>query len=285
MWPFRRVLNADGVRKMREKGNVVGLIDALRNANPRTALPQSIIEALGHLADRRAVQPLCELLRDPDWRLRRSAAEALDKIGIPDDASVQAWHAVAKEDWERATAIGVPSIEPLCFVITQQTGSSLSISGAVRALGMIADQSGVKTLEGALLGKSIETSRAAAWALAHIGGAGAAEALCAGLRNYPKANEWRYWGCDRPSPASLIEQRRQEAAEEALVKIGDDAIPVLCREIARDLCGRACLNVLISIGSPADLRAASKNCPRHLRQDIADALSKMENCNENPADN
>jgi HEAT repeat protein len=72
---------------------------------------KAAIEALGKIGDPRAMQPLIEALKDPNRDVRWEAAEALDKFNWTpgtDDTGVLYW--IAKEEWDKAVAIGVPAI-------------------------------------------------------------------------------------------------------------------------------------------------------------------------------
>jgi HEAT repeat protein len=60
---------------------VPGLILALQDEEENVRI--GAMEALGDLADARAIVPLTELLSDPSWVLRYPSAEALGKIGDP----------------------------------------------------------------------------------------------------------------------------------------------------------------------------------------------------------
>jgi len=87
-----------------------------------TALGQGEIEAaraLGKTGDTRAAAPLTAALRDRDNYLRRAAAEALARIGLPDDPELLAWYAVEVEDWDRVDSLGAAAVAPLIFKLTE----------------------------------------------------------------------------------------------------------------------------------------------------------------------
>jgi len=67
------------IERMEEKGNVKGLIKALKNRD--SDIRQAAARALCKVGDSRAVKPLISALKDTEWLVRRYAAEALGFIG------------------------------------------------------------------------------------------------------------------------------------------------------------------------------------------------------------
>ncbi|HET8844863.1 MAG TPA: HEAT repeat domain-containing protein [Ktedonobacteraceae bacterium] len=71
-------------------------------------------EALGDLSDPHAIQPLVKTLQDEDAQVRSSAAKALSKLGWqPANQAQQALFAVANADWESVVKLGKVAEEPL----------------------------------------------------------------------------------------------------------------------------------------------------------------------------
>ncbi|MDD1676080.1 MAG: HEAT repeat domain-containing protein [Methanomicrobiales archaeon] len=68
------------VERMREQGDVTGLIRALDHQNPDVRYQAA--DALGSLHDPGAVERLARALKDPDCGVRWKAAEALGRMGI-----------------------------------------------------------------------------------------------------------------------------------------------------------------------------------------------------------
>lgn len=66
------------VEKMVKKGNVEGLIEALRYKDKQVR--RDAAEALGRIGDKRAVEPLINALKYWSWGIQNEAAEALGKI-------------------------------------------------------------------------------------------------------------------------------------------------------------------------------------------------------------
>lgn len=73
--------------------------------------------AMGEIGDARAAEPLAAALKG-DYYVRKAAAEALGKIGLPSDPQMQAWYAVEIGDWDRVDLLGVAAVEPLIFKLT-----------------------------------------------------------------------------------------------------------------------------------------------------------------------
>lgn len=67
------------VEEMLRRGDVMGLVEALRNED--RDVRRSAARALGQIGDARAVEPLITALRDESWGVRRDAAKALGRIG------------------------------------------------------------------------------------------------------------------------------------------------------------------------------------------------------------
>jgi len=69
------------ISRMRKKGNVRGLIKALKHKAPM--IKYGAAEALGGTGDKRSLKPLIESLGDDDNIMRAHAADALGKLGDP----------------------------------------------------------------------------------------------------------------------------------------------------------------------------------------------------------
>jgi HEAT repeat protein len=76
----RRIL-VSSVPEMVAKGNVKGLIKALRDSNGGVRFMAAV--GLGVLGDPAAIAPLTTALSDKDAFVRRGAAEALGRLGSP----------------------------------------------------------------------------------------------------------------------------------------------------------------------------------------------------------
>ena len=67
------------IEKMEKKGNVDGLIKALKNGD--FVIRESAAFSLGKLKDQKAVEPLILALKDDKGRVKKYAASALGRIG------------------------------------------------------------------------------------------------------------------------------------------------------------------------------------------------------------
>ena len=77
-----RIASFAGVKRLREQGDIPGLIRALRNRDP--AVQYDAVEALGELADPASTDALISALTGDQYSgIRWKAAEALAKIGEP----------------------------------------------------------------------------------------------------------------------------------------------------------------------------------------------------------
>jgi HEAT repeat protein len=102
-----RMLSVAGVRRLKEKGDVRGLVKALRNKDHQ--VQYEAVEALGELKDPAAVPALMGALTGDQYSgIRWKAAEALVKIGKP---SVQSLIGVIENPdpdirWKAAVSLG-----------------------------------------------------------------------------------------------------------------------------------------------------------------------------------
>jgi HEAT repeat protein len=102
-----RIASFAGVKRLREQGDIPGLIRALRNRDP--AVQYDAIEALGELADPAAIDALILALTGDKYSgIRWKAAEALGKIGEPAVPSLIAalTHPDEGVRWKAAITLG-----------------------------------------------------------------------------------------------------------------------------------------------------------------------------------
>lgn len=157
---------------MLQKKNVGGLIKAL--AEEKRYVRDAALAALLQIGSP-AVPRLCAALRHRSFRVRRQAADALEKIGLPTDSATQAWHAIAKHDWDRVAIMGASAVEAL--VAALKHSDSYLCERAAEALGKIGNPRAVEPLCVALWHQSLNVGRAAAQALGEIGDSRAVKAL------------------------------------------------------------------------------------------------------------
>ena len=115
-------LSKDDIKRMERKGDVKGLVDALKNARA-SRIEVSI--ALNKMKDVKAVDPLIQILNDKNPEVRSSAAIILGDIGDKKE------------------------VEPLILALKIAV-SNLVRGAAARALGKIGDVRAVEPLTRAL---------------------------------------------------------------------------------------------------------------------------------------
>ncbi|MCG7855063.1 MAG: HEAT repeat domain-containing protein, partial [Methanoregulaceae archaeon] len=136
-----RIASFAGVKRLREQGDIPGLIRALRNRDP--AVQYDAVEALGELADPAATDALISALTGDQYSgIRWKAAEALAKIGEP----------------------AVPSL----IAALDHPDEGVRWKAAI-TLGEIGDQRGIIPLIGLLSDKDRFVRSRAAYALGLIG--------------------------------------------------------------------------------------------------------------------
>ena len=107
-----RKASAQALGKIADPRAVPALISTLEDR--ARSVRRAAAEALGNLSDLHAIQPLIQTLQDEDAQVRSSAARALSKLGWrPTDQTQQALLAVARADWEGVIALGEVALEPL----------------------------------------------------------------------------------------------------------------------------------------------------------------------------
>ncbi len=89
------------------------LVTALREGEVCAA------NALGEIGSVRALEPLSAALKEDDYYLRKAAAAAIGKIGMPYEPEGQAWYAVEIGDWDLVDTLGLVAVEPLIFKLTK----------------------------------------------------------------------------------------------------------------------------------------------------------------------
>jgi HEAT repeat protein len=175
------------VDRLKAKGNVAGLIGALRYQKDSGASPRAASRALGEIRDPRAVEPLIAALRED--KVRRDAVEALGQIG--DARAVKPLVAALSDlDWsvrevagEALAHIGPPAAGFLIAILNDQSQSTGVRWAAAKALGKIGDPRAVEPLIAALSEGKVWWCRDAVEALGQIGDARAVEPLVIALNS------------------------------------------------------------------------------------------------------
>jgi HEAT repeat protein len=204
-----RVLSIAGVKRLEERGDVQGLIGALRNRDP--GVQYEAVEALGRLRNPSAVPALIGALTGDQYSgIRWKAAEALAKIGTPAVPSLLAVLDHPDEDirWKAAVTLGeigdTRAIPPLVELLGDN--DRFVRSRAAYALGLIGIPA-VEALKDAVSRGDTDFRRGAVAALGKVDDPSATEALVLALGD--------------PSP------ELQQDAISALVARGPRAVPAL----------------------------------------------------------
>lgn len=221
------------------------------------------------LEQRGDVRRLSAALKDNEASIREAAAAALDRIGLPDDPVVRAWHAVTRKDWPAAGALGEAAVEPLCSCLRDPDATVRN--AAAEALGRIGQPAVgqlIRLLKDGM--REEEARKAAARALVMIGEP-AIGSLCALL--------------DEPREIGLS---AQFAAASALAAIGAAAVEPLGRKLLQHRDARAA-PIALALGEVGDPRgipflAAALKCDWFrrewdyslpVRQAAVEALAKI----------
>ena len=182
-----------------------------------------------------AVEPLLTAYKDSNSAVRRAIATALEKTGVPNEPSMQAWMAIMQNDWTKAIQLGDLAIEPL--IIALKDDDHRVRRAAAETLGQIAQIGAIRAIEPlchALRDRKVDVRKTIADVLVTIGQP-AVDCLVATLND--------------------LEWQARESAASVLGQIGDQwSIGPLC-DAMHDPDGRvaeAAAEALDAIGLPED---------------------------------
>lgn len=165
-----RIMSFAGVKRLKEKGDVAGLIRALRKRDP--AVQYQAVEALGELANPEATDALMGALAGDKYSgIRWKAAEALARVGPP--AVPRLIQALGHPDedvrWKAAVTLGEigdpRGVVPLIGLLSDQ--DRFVRSRAAYALGLIG-RPAIPALSEALSGGTVDVRRGIVAALGKI---------------------------------------------------------------------------------------------------------------------
>ncbi len=197
-----RFASVAGVKRLKEQGDVAGLVRALRNRDP--AVQYDAAEALGELADPAAIGALVSALTGDQYSgIRWKAAEALGKIGAP----------------------AVPSL----LAVLDNPDEGVRWKTAI-TLGEIGDERGIAPLIGLLSDPDRFVRSRAAFALALIG----PPAIPALSEVWPEAPS-----DVRQGIVTALGKMSDPAATKALIQVLADASGDMRQDIVATLSSRA----------------------------------------------
>jgi HEAT repeat protein len=293
------------VEKLKQKGDVEGLIKVLRHRKKDIRMRQAAAQALGELGDRTAVKPLIAVLRSSGLvDLRVAAVRALgmirDPAAVTELVKVLGHDRLAAQAREALVAIGRPAVPSLLEALKQrkkegrqQSAWELQRSSrdvhknrtAAQALARIGDQRAIEPLVTTLTTHSHSDMRLeAASALDQLGWVPGEDAT--GVSYWMAKQEWdRCVAIGRPAVQSLIqalEDSRKEVrlrAVGALGKIGEKSksIPALKRSLKDhdEQVRLTAIEALARIGGPSALKALGTALRNPMLSVFAAALSTL----------
>ncbi len=178
------------------------------------SLRRGAAEALGEIGDKRAVEPLIQVLKNENRDVRRVAVNTLGKLGWkPDNEEEKSWYYMASENWEYCVSLGKIAVEPLIQALKDRGVRKY----AAEALGKIRDKQAVEPLIQALKDEDRDVRMSAADALGEIGDKIAIDALIKALSNEDSNNE------EREEVAKALRHFETAEAKEALRGYAEDA--------------------------------------------------------------
>ena len=155
----------------RAAAEALGHIDEARAVDPLLValgdgdrmVRRAAVRALGRLGDPRAVEPLAAALAGDEWTVREEALEALDELGWrPGRDAAAAACFVVRRDWGECMELGALAADPL------MDASKHGIEGAAETLAWLGDARAVDLLLPILDRESLYQRQEAAKALVHL---------------------------------------------------------------------------------------------------------------------
>lgn len=113
--PYPTVRN-DAARALIQIGatGVYALVDLLKNPKADSTVREAAAISLAEIGDRLALDPLMQMLTDPDAAIRHAAVWALERLGWhPEDDGQRALVAIANDNWDEVRKLGAVAAEHL----------------------------------------------------------------------------------------------------------------------------------------------------------------------------
>jgi len=215
-WTDRPSIFKPNVEKLKAKRNIRGLIKAANYRKNRT-IRKNAVMTLAELGNSLAVDPLTiSLKKDPDPRVRISAAEALSRLGGP-RAVEPLVAALQDSDW---------NVRQVAWDELSKIDPSRAKSEKVSKLcGTLHDR-----LPGIGFCYGFQERAAAAKQLGHLGGARATEALIAALATSTSAGHWEV---NKSAAEALGEIGDPRAIKPLMLAIKESGVTTSLRDAAR----------------------------------------------------
>lgn len=110
------------------------MVATLKDTNADMALREVASTVVAELGDRRAIEPLHEMLAGPDIAIRHSAIWALERLGWEAETdNDRVLVAIARDEWTKVRNFGTTAVRPLLYMLSM----SLAVDEAAAVLNHI----------------------------------------------------------------------------------------------------------------------------------------------------
>lgn len=108
---------------------------------------RAAITTLGQIGDKRAMEPVSQMLFHPQKAVRTAAAQTLRTLGwLPPEARLSVLQAIELEDWFTVAQHGAAAVEPVIAAIKENYNQTEFCTAATDALSSITDGQAAKVL-------------------------------------------------------------------------------------------------------------------------------------------
>jgi HEAT repeat protein len=252
--------------------NAIQALTAMLNEDD-WQIRETAVEGLGRVGSRSVLIPILSVLADPVWRVRYSAVKAIQKqrtarsvatlLSAVDDAPVWARYHIL----ETLGEIGDPSVLELLETTMDSEGDLQQRLSAAQALAAMEHPRGKALILRTLNAPNAQTRALAAIALGFTGDVRAVEHLI------------KVDTITGPAPDTPEGAYRRERVQQALVRIGTEAIPelILAVQSRAPIVRQTAGDALVEIGDPAvpALVQTLPTAPRATQAALVDILGRI----------